>query len=151
MTNRPHNLVRFDSLPLGARFQYPDRDRVYVKLENGGSGLVCDWDSPRLDAPLQGIYSFAASGAERAEGRVIWLDRDASSGGSKSIISVQEIETLYRRLLMQSGVPAETLAARRSLIEAISQDLCRRLELDVQAVTIAIKGAAALKASTEPS
>lgn len=68
-------LVKFDSLPLGARFKYPGQDSVFVKLENGGCGIVAEWDEPTLDWPGQGIYSFADSEDARARGMVDWIDK----------------------------------------------------------------------------
>lgn len=77
------NAVSFDSLPLGARFKYLDQPgAVFAKLENGGTGLVAEWEHPALNWPGQGIYSFANSEAERARGMVEWVDSAASSGMS---------------------------------------------------------------------
>jgi hypothetical protein len=58
----PPALVSFDSLPLGARFNYADHpNATFVKLENGGTGLIAEWEHPALDWPGQGIYGFADS------------------------------------------------------------------------------------------
>lgn len=67
--------VSFDSLPLGARFRYPQKSDVFVKLENGGCGIVADWDEPQLIWPGQGVYSFADSEKDRASGMVEWIDQ----------------------------------------------------------------------------
>lgn len=69
-------LVKFDSLPRGARFRYAgssDESDVYVKLEDWGTGLVAVW-KPILDWPGQGIYTFADSPTQRAEGLVERMD-----------------------------------------------------------------------------
>jgi hypothetical protein len=58
-------LVKFDSLPLGARFKYPDGDHIFVKLEDGGCGLVAAWD---------GVFTLADSEEERATELVEWVD-----------------------------------------------------------------------------
>lgn len=73
----PKPLVKFDSLPLGARFRYPENDKVFVKLENGGQGIVADWDRPALDWSGQGVYAFAESEHERKTGMVEWIDRQS--------------------------------------------------------------------------
>lgn len=69
--------VKFDSLPLGAKFRYPGHPKVFVKLENGRNGIVAAWDRPALDWIGQGVYSFAESEQERAKGMVEWVDSPA--------------------------------------------------------------------------
>jgi len=89
--------VTFDSLPLGARFKYPGLNGVFVKLENGGSGIVAEWDNPQLNWPGQGVYSFADCEVGRKTGMVEWLDRpapetppDLDAGKTKLAITMLE-------------------------------------------------------------
>lgn len=39
----PGARVRFCDLPKGARFKYPDDDRIWVVLESHGIGLIAEW------------------------------------------------------------------------------------------------------------
>jgi hypothetical protein len=59
--------IKLFDLPLGSRFRYPGRERVYVLLDRGACGLVAD--APRDDTPkqFQGMYSAADSVSECRE------------------------------------------------------------------------------------
>lgn len=42
-------LMKFNDLPKGARFKYPDGEDVWVVLAHHGRGLIAKWDG--LDSP----------------------------------------------------------------------------------------------------
>jgi hypothetical protein len=56
----------YDSLPLGTRFRYIGGTDIWVKIENGGTGVIAKWDGPHSSRILQSICSFAESEEERA-------------------------------------------------------------------------------------
>jgi len=41
-------VMLFDALALGARFSYPDSDRVWIKLNGQGCGLCAEYDSEMI-------------------------------------------------------------------------------------------------------
>lgn len=54
--------MSFKDAPIGARFKYPNKDSIWVKLNsypkgisNDGNGLVCSWNGN-----IQGLQSFCS-------------------------------------------------------------------------------------------
>ena len=58
--------IRFDVLPLGTRFRYIGGRDVWVKIENGGTGVIAKWDGPTASNILQSICIAAETEQERA-------------------------------------------------------------------------------------
>ena len=55
--------MSFKDAPVGARFKYPNNDKVFVKINSypkgnfeSGNGLICDWKGNVKD--FQNFYSF---------------------------------------------------------------------------------------------
>ena len=44
-------VMRFEDLPLGARFKYKGQDRIWTKLEGSGEGLVAEYDEKYIKDP----------------------------------------------------------------------------------------------------
>lgn len=63
MSSEPKTHKLFE-LPLGSRFRYSGRERTYVLLDRGGSGLVAHAPTGPLQDVLQGVFSAAESPEE---------------------------------------------------------------------------------------
>ena len=50
--------MRFEDLPKGARFKYPDQKQVWIAIETYGNGLVAAWNGLSEPRRYQSICSF---------------------------------------------------------------------------------------------
>jgi hypothetical protein len=54
----PKRMVKFNDLPKGTRFKYPDGDDVWVVLEEYGDGLIAKWNGVDQDSTCQSLCCF---------------------------------------------------------------------------------------------
>lgn len=112
--------VTFDALPLGARFRYPGKDDVWVKLENGGCGIVAEWSDPQLNWPGQGVYSFADSEQQRAGGLVEWIDRasDETNPAARTLEDASRSSAFWKAETIAGNTVIRKL--RAALVHSVS-------------------------------
>jgi hypothetical protein len=95
--------MKFIDLPVGARFIYPDTDRVFVKLNshpksnsNDGRGLICSWHGD-TSTKTQEFCCFADE--EEDEGKQITLNDEVevlqSSTSFKEVMKKLKSVELY--------------------------------------------------------
>ena len=105
-------VIPFNSLPLGTRFKYinRDNDNTYVILSRDGCGLVTMWEDSFCNSFLNQVMSAFDSEKEKNEAKVIvqlikmWKIKEILLNTSSQKISVDEGSIYFETMFDNLGI-----------------------------------------------